>query len=63
MSAEQSGSDMSLTIAFKNEYGIKKLLSSMAKLKTLWIYLYLLTNPWHKITCFINFAELIDSEQ
>ena len=35
MSAEQSGSDMSLTIAFKNEYGIKKLLSSMAKLKTL----------------------------
>ena len=35
MSVEQSGFDMSLTIAFKNEYGIKKLLSSMAKLKTL----------------------------
>ena len=35
MGVEQSGSDMSLTIAFKNEYGVKKLLSSMAKLKTL----------------------------
>jgi len=35
MSVDQSGSDTSLTIAFKNEYGIKKLLSSMAKLKTL----------------------------